>query len=209
MSIPSVNAFECSSAHSAALSGLTPGTLYHYAVQSQDSLGNLATSADFTFTTAGPPLISAVAAGSITSSGATIAWTTDKPSTSQVLYGATAAYGASTILNAALVTAHSAALSGLTPGTLYHYAVQSQDSLGNLATSADFTFTAATTSGTLATFQLHANATEVSGTGNGSSVNPSTTPSGFTGAVVKKGRGSVNFVPAGNGVYFQEIGRAS
>jgi hypothetical protein len=39
-------------AHSVALSGLVDNTLYHYRVRSQDAAGNLATSGDFTFTTA-------------------------------------------------------------------------------------------------------------------------------------------------------------
>jgi hypothetical protein len=41
------------------------------------------------------------------------------------------------------VTSHSAALSGLTAGTLYHYRVKSRDAAGNLATSTNFTFTTA------------------------------------------------------------------
>ncbi len=52
--------------------------------------------------------------------------------------------------------------------------------------------------------QLHADASEVSGTQNGAIVTPSTGPSGLTGTVVVNGSGSVNFAPAesGNGVYF-------
>src|SRR4029077_2414375 len=46
---------------------------------------------------------------------------------------------------------------------------------------------------------------EVSGVTNGSTVTPSIAPAGFTGTVVVKGLGSVNFAPAqaGNGVFFQ------
>jgi len=51
--------------------------------------------------------------------------------------------------------------------------------------------------------QLHMDATEVSGTTNGSLITPSTAPAGFTGTVVNNG-GSVNYTPAqvGNGAYF-------
>jgi hypothetical protein len=51
---------------------------------------------------------------------------------------------------------------------------------------------------------LHADASEVSGLTNGSVVTPALAPPGFTGTVVTKGSGSVNFTPAqsGNGVYF-------
>ena len=87
------------------------------------------------------PVISNVAAGGITTSSATITWTTNENSDSQVEYGPTTAYGQLTTLNPALVTAHSQGLSGLTAGTLYHYRVKSRDAAGNLAVSGAFTFT--------------------------------------------------------------------
>ena len=133
-------------AHSQGLSDLTPGTLYYYRVKSRDAAGNLTTSAEFTLTTVPldttAPVISNVAAG-VTTTTATITWTTNENSDSQVVYGPTQAYGQSTMLNPALVTAHSQGLSGLTPGTLYYYRVKSRDAAGNLATSAEFTFTTA------------------------------------------------------------------
>src|SRR2546428_3751082 len=55
-------------------------------------------------------------------------------------YGPTMSYGSLTPLDSGLVTAHSVALSALTPGTLYHYRVRSRDAAGNLAVSGDFTF---------------------------------------------------------------------
>lgn len=91
-----------------------------------------------------PPVISNVTASSITTTGATITWTTDKSSDSQVEYGLTTSYGSSTTLDSTLVTNHSVLLSGLTSQTTYHYRVKSQDTPGNLATSGDFTFTTAT-----------------------------------------------------------------
>jgi len=95
-----------------------------------------------------PPVISAVTAGSISSSGATITWTTTIPSSSQVLYGATPGYGQATTLQS-LATSHSIALSGLSASTVYYYEVLSRDSLGNLATSGGYTLStsAATPSG--------------------------------------------------------------
>jgi hypothetical protein len=132
--------------HSAALSGLSQGTLYHYRVRSKDAAGNGATSADSTFTTASdttPPVISGVSATSIGATTATIVWTTNEPADSQVDYGTTTAYGSSTPLNTTRVTSHSAALSGLSRKTLYHYRIRSRDAAGNPATSADFVFTTA------------------------------------------------------------------
>jgi hypothetical protein len=137
--------------HSQALSGLTPGTLYHHRVKSKDAAGNLAASGDYTFTTATlpdttPPVISAVSSSGIGTTGAIISWTTDEPSDSKVQYGTTIGYGSSTPLDSSLVTSHSQALSGLTPRTLYHYRVKSKDAAGNLAASGDYTFTTATPS---------------------------------------------------------------
>jgi RHS repeat-associated protein len=121
--------------------------LYYYRVKSRDAAGNLATSDEFTFTTVSPdttaPVISNVASGGITTTGATITWTTNENSDSQVVYGTTQAYGQSTTLNPALVTAHSQVLSGLADGMTYYYRVKSKDAAGNLATSAEFTFTTA------------------------------------------------------------------
>jgi phosphodiesterase/alkaline phosphatase D-like protein len=134
--------------HSVSLSGLSPGSLYHYRVLARDPAGNLATSGDFTFTTTvapdtTPPVISGVSSSGITSSVATISWGTDEASDTQVDYGTTTGYGSSTPLNTSLVTSHSAGLTGLSANTLYHYRVKSRDAAGNLATSSDFTFTTA------------------------------------------------------------------
>jgi hypothetical protein len=88
-----------------------------------------------------PPLvISAVGAGMVTANGATITWTTSIAADTQVDYGATAAYGSTTALQAPLVTAHSQVLTGLSPGTTYHYRVRSRDAAGVLALSGDQVF---------------------------------------------------------------------
>ncbi len=87
------------------------------------------------------PVITGVSSSAVTHNSATISWTTNEPADSQVEYGTTTAYGQSTALDPALVTAHSQGLSGLTPGMPYHYRVKSRDATGNLAISDDFTFT--------------------------------------------------------------------
>jgi YD repeat-containing protein len=114
------------------------------------------------------PVISNVAAGGITATSATITWNTNENSDSQVEYGHTQAYGQSTTLNPAPVTAHSQGLSGLTSGTLYHYRVKSKDAYGNLAVSDDFTFTTATdtTPPTVTSFSPAAGATNVNALAN-------------------------------------------
>ena len=134
--------------HSVNLSNLSADTIYHYRVKSRDQAGNLATSGDFTFRTAAsvpadttPPVISGASATNITTSSATITWTTNEASNTQVDYGTTASYGQSTAVNTAMVTTHSVNLSNLSADTIYHYRVKSRDQAGNLATSGDFTFT--------------------------------------------------------------------
>jgi hypothetical protein len=86
------------------------------------------------------PSISGVSASSITTSGATISWTTDVGATSQVEYGTTTSYGTLTTLNSSLVTSHSTGLTGLSVGTLDHYRVRSKNSSGVESISGDFAF---------------------------------------------------------------------
>jgi phosphodiesterase/alkaline phosphatase D-like protein len=90
-----------------------------------------------------PPVISAVNSGSVTTSGATVSWTTDQPSDTQVEYGPSVLYGSSTSLNTSMSTSHSQALAGLTPNTTYHYRVKSKNAAGQLTTSGDYAFTTA------------------------------------------------------------------
>ena len=107
----------------------------------RDAAGNMATAAAVSVTVGSTsPLISTVSASNVSSSGATITWTTNETSTTQVEYGLTPAYGNATVLNTNLVTSHSQALSGLARNTWYHYRVKSQDAAGNLAASGDFVF---------------------------------------------------------------------
>ena len=130
--------------HSIILNGLSTSTTYHFQVASADASGNVATSSDYTFTTAAapditPPVISNIST-STTQTTATITWTTDENATSTVNYGLTSSYGnASTSVS--LVTSHSITLSSLTATTTYHFQVSSADPSNNLSTSSDYTFT--------------------------------------------------------------------
>src|SRR5207247_1930312 len=110
----------------------------------RDAAGNTAPASVVSATVdTAPPVISAVTSARIGSSSATISWATDEASDSQVEYGTTTAYGQVSALASALVTSHSVGLSGLSASTVYHYRVKSRDAAGNLAVSADFTFTTA------------------------------------------------------------------
>jgi hypothetical protein len=96
---------------------------------------------------AAAPVISNVISGSITASSVTITWTTDQNSDSQVAYGLTTSYGATTPIDSTQVTSHSVTLTGLTAGATYHYQALSRNSSGNVSSSADFTFTTPQQSG--------------------------------------------------------------
>jgi hypothetical protein len=127
--------------HAVTLTGLTPGTAYNFALTSANSAGTVATSANYTFTTASPaPVISAVNVSNITTTSAIISWATDQTATSLVQYGTTTAYGSASALNLALITSHAVTLTGLTPGTTYNFAVLSSNSAGVSTASANFTF---------------------------------------------------------------------
>ncbi|MCG3162915.1 MAG: hypothetical protein JMDDDDMK_04276 [Acidobacteria bacterium] len=136
--------------HLATLSGLKASTTYHYRVKSRSAAGNLGISPDYAFVTAaaptnsGPdkkaPVISAAGATVNGSSSATIKWTTDEASDSQVEFGVTTLYGGLTQINSSRVTQHSVALTGLVANTTYHYRVKSRDAAGNLAVSGNLTF---------------------------------------------------------------------
>jgi hypothetical protein len=144
-----------------------PNGLHTLTAVARDAAGNVTTSSAVTVTVANDttaPVISGVTASSVTSSQATIAWTTDEASDSQVEYGPTTAYGSVSPLNGALVTSHVVTLSGLADTALHHFRVRSRDAAGNSTTSADFTFTTLDGTNPSASITAPAGGTTVSGT---------------------------------------------
>lgn len=143
------------SSESFTVSGLSASTVYYFAVKTSDEVPNTSalsnvpsgTTSDQADTT--PPTISLINSTNITSSGATITWTTNESADSQVEYGITSDYGSQTTLDTNLVTSHSVSISSLSASTLYHYRVKSKDAASNLATSSDYTFTTASSSVTI------------------------------------------------------------
>jgi len=91
------------------------------------------------------PVVSGITAGSVTNSGALIAWTTNESANSKVWYGSVSPVVATSstlvVSNASFVATHSLALSSLSASTTYYYMVESADAAGNKTTSAQQSFT--------------------------------------------------------------------
>jgi phosphodiesterase/alkaline phosphatase D-like protein len=120
------------------LSGLTPGTLYHYTLVATNSAG-ATTGRDQTFTTLSPlpPVVSTGGTSGVTVKTAVIGGTVNAggaPTTFSFQYGATSSYGAQTrTKNAGAANSDkpvSVSVSGLTSGTIYHYRIVASNSSG-------------------------------------------------------------------------------
>jgi chitodextrinase len=124
--------------------GLSPDLTYTYRVAAYDAAGNvsgLSNEVSFSIVDRQIPVISNVASSGITSTGATITWTTNEITNGGVSYGLTNyEHGAS---DPSWGTNHSVVLSGLTASTTYHYQIWAMDQAANNAESGDYTFTTA------------------------------------------------------------------
>ena len=140
--------------HRVVLGGLLPGTTYRYRVRSTSGNGGLAGSSESTFSTApvgtGPDITS-LALRQVTSTSATIGWTTPTGMVGQIEYGPTANYGSFTLLKVFPLTAtdQQILLTNLKPATTYHFRIKAWDGTGALGASVDSLF--ATASAGLAT----------------------------------------------------------
>ncbi len=72
---------------------------------------------------------------------ATIDWVTNEPATASLAYGATSSYELGVVTDAVLNTSHSMMLTGLIPGTTYHFQITTTDSTENSRNSANIIFT--------------------------------------------------------------------
>lgn len=125
---------------------LANGSTYYISVRAIDVANNIsaATASDGILVDAAGPIISSFAA-SVTTTTATLTWTTSEPATTQVSYGTTTSYGGSSALDSTLATAHSVTLSKLVEATTYHAQALSVDAIGNSTASSDLAFTTSST----------------------------------------------------------------
>ena len=130
------------------LSGLTPGTTYHYRLVATNGAGT-ARGADGVFTTAAAPAAVTGPATSITPTSATLTGTVDpngRATNWYFEYGTSTGYGSRTTARSAgsgtSAMGVAAPVSGLTPGRLYHYRLFATSDAGT-SRGADRTFRAA------------------------------------------------------------------
>lgn len=137
------------------LEGLDPGTEYHWRYEVKDLSGQ--TNSDYqdhTFTTDPapnpspsaspdliPPAITAVRLSGLDHDSVVIGWDTDEETFGWIYYGLTSKYTDHTDENTNYGPGGSREISGLDPGTTYHYSVWVSDHSGNTTWSDDATFT--------------------------------------------------------------------
>jgi len=126
-------------AHSVIINGLVPATKYYYKAMSTDISGNIAESAESSFTTSSPSSLSSIKVISKNINEVTVTWETSKETTSVLEYGLTTLYGESRTNNQ-MSKVHEITISKLTAAQTYHLRVKGKDEDNNWFASADYTF---------------------------------------------------------------------
>ena len=130
----------------------------------------------------------------VTDTTANITWTTDQAANSQVSFGTTAGNYPSSLTTDTnngngMGTSHSVTITGLTPGTIYHFQVTSGNSNGLSTSSPDMTFTTTNTGNTGSNNNSTSSSTNSGGStssnnnGSTSTSNTGTNSSGSTSTV--------------------------
>ena len=125
-----------SKAVSTTASGLTPGKTYHFRLVATSPAGT-SSGSDATFVTAEPPAVATSAAGSVAATSATLHGRVDpngRSTTYYFDYGTTTSYGTKTSSSSAgsgtNATNVSKAVTGLKPGTTYHFRLAASSDAG-------------------------------------------------------------------------------
>lgn len=88
------------------------------------------------------PIISSIAVSGISSTTATVTWTTNENATGKVYYGTSTpiTFGSESNVGTGSMMNHSAALTGLMASTTYYIAIQAKDAANNTATTSTTSF---------------------------------------------------------------------
>lgn len=170
---------------SAGITGLAVGTTYHYRVKAINSIGTTLGN-DMTFTTLGlAPSATTLAACCLSTTGATLNGNVNANNaltTVSFEYGLTSSYGQTVTASQSPVTGSSntnvsAAISGLTAGTTYHFRVKAVNSIG-VTYGGDMNFTLPfpppPTNGLIGYWSFSGSANDLSGNGNNGTVTGAT-----------------------------------
>ena len=170
---------------SAGITGLTVGTTYHFRVKALNSAGTT-NGSDMTFTTTGlPPTATTLDATNKTATGSSLNATVNANNASTVVtfeYGTTISYGQTVTASQSPVTGVSntnvsAAITGLTAGTTYHFRVKAVNSVGTTyGNDKSFTtlYSPPPTSGLVGYWSFTGNANDASGNNHHGTVSGAT-----------------------------------
>lgn len=125
--------------HKFKLDNLIPGQDYKLKVVAADEDGNVVNSDEYELTPPAEPIVSNVSVSDILNNQATVKWTTNVNTDSNVEYGIDTNYGAQSG-KSDMTTEHSVILLGLESKTTYHIKVKSKDIYGKEAVAKDVTF---------------------------------------------------------------------
>ena len=121
--------------------GFNPQLPHIISARATDAMGRSSTSAIETVQVDNGPALASIAVNpGLTATSARISWSNDILADGQVEFGTTLAYGSLTPVDPRPEWRHEMQLTGLLPGSQYHYRVRSRDANGAAAVSADHVF---------------------------------------------------------------------
>ena len=132
-----------------SVTGLIPSTTYHFRASADGGIHGVTTGADMTFTTltVTAPAVTTLAASSVSYNSTTMNGSLDSLGTAGTVsvffeYGPTTGYGSATTIQA-VTTACTFYfnVSGLTPGTTYHFRAKADGGIHGITVGSDMTFT--------------------------------------------------------------------
>jgi len=125
-----VSSAEAVTEHSVTVDELEGETVYHFRVRSVEGAGSEAISDDGTFETMttgpmGGPIITDVTSEPLTTTSVAVTWTTDRPATSQVVYGSGDSLDCATAVMVELRTDHRVVVGPIVPRLEYTFVARS------------------------------------------------------------------------------------